>query len=288
LYISIEELAEHLAVSVSTIRTWLKSGLFSKDAFFAVNTVYRFKLEVVLEELHSANLAKEKQGLSTEIKLDETTDINHLVAYDYEALVTDLFKSMYNTYEKLSQTSDIIDDIVNELSLEIRDYSNEIAEIEDSLLSEPWNDLASILKNHNFSEVIDGIRAHVLDSYSDNDDRAKLLDELGILGDVSVIQKSLTFELEEYRSKEHSLQKRLQKRILDRLKLSPEKIKILRFYVDDIHEELFQLMLNTSADIPSQKTQDILELRRSMFSNLVNFNTGDVADELWSEIRKNS
>jgi hypothetical protein len=283
LYITIEDLAKHLAVSVSTISTWLKSGYFSKKAFFLVDTVYRFKLEVVLEELHSNSFAKIKNSSSTEIQLDKAADTNPLVFSDYEALVTDLFKNMYKCFEKLSQTSNIVDDIVNELTLEIRDYSNEMSEIEDSLLSQPWNELSSILKRYNFSEVIDDIKAHVLETYSDSDDRANLLDKLGILTDVSTIQKSLTFELEEYRSKEHSLQRRLQKRILERLGLSPEKIENLRFNAEEIHYELFQVIIKPRPDIPSQQIQNILELRRSVFSDLINFDTGNIAEGIKSE-----
>jgi hypothetical protein len=58
MYVTIEDLAKKLSISVSRIRSWLNAGYFSKGAYFGVDNEYRFNLEKVIEELHSESFGE--------------------------------------------------------------------------------------------------------------------------------------------------------------------------------------------------------------------------------------
>jgi hypothetical protein len=263
LYINIEELAEHLSVSVSTIRTWLKSGFFSQDAFFSVNTVQRFKLEVVLKELHSENFGKEENDSSLEHRAQSTPDANTIISSDYETLVTDLFKMAYGYYKLLSRNQYTLNQILDEFTLETRngDYSFEIGQ-----------DLLSILESYNLNDVVSQIRARIIECYVDSDDRAQILDGLGILVDIGTAQVHLKSKLNELNSKEQSIRERA----LEKLGLTSNMMDDLHFNEDEILETLSHVMLEPSAGIPPDSLEKIVKLRRSAFSTLIDFDTGDI------------
>ena len=50
-FVSIEDVAKHLAVSVSTVRNWVRQGDIPKDTYLKVGHVYRFDLAKVVEAL---------------------------------------------------------------------------------------------------------------------------------------------------------------------------------------------------------------------------------------------
>jgi excisionase family DNA binding protein len=52
--VSIEEMASHLSISVSTMRKWVRQGAVPKDTYIKVGHVYRFDLPKVVEALTNA------------------------------------------------------------------------------------------------------------------------------------------------------------------------------------------------------------------------------------------
>ena len=93
MYISIEELAEKLSVSVSTIRSWLKAGYFSNAAYFNVNAVYRFNFDKVIEELHSEEFGVTCVPISNpEITANgsDIPEVNRVLLNEYKYLVKGL------------------------------------------------------------------------------------------------------------------------------------------------------------------------------------------------------
>jgi excisionase family DNA binding protein len=50
-YVPIEELAKHLTLSVSTVRTWLRQNLIPRDTYIKVGNTYRFNVSKVVEAL---------------------------------------------------------------------------------------------------------------------------------------------------------------------------------------------------------------------------------------------
>ena len=56
MYIDIQELAKKLAVSVSTIRSWVRSGHLDASTYFKAGNTYRFNFEAVLNCLHGQPL----------------------------------------------------------------------------------------------------------------------------------------------------------------------------------------------------------------------------------------
>lgn len=49
--VPIEDVAKHFAVSVSTIRAWLRQGLIPQDSYVKVGSTYRFSIPKMLEGL---------------------------------------------------------------------------------------------------------------------------------------------------------------------------------------------------------------------------------------------
>tara|TARA_R100001369_G_scaffold32931_1_gene57967 strand:- start:2414 stop:2710 length:297 start_codon:yes stop_codon:yes gene_type:complete len=50
-FVPMEELAEHFAVSVSTIRSWIRKGHIPSHAFVKAGPTYRFKISDVTDAL---------------------------------------------------------------------------------------------------------------------------------------------------------------------------------------------------------------------------------------------
>jgi|TARA_R110000822_G_scaffold89022_3_gene205890 excisionase family DNA binding protein len=58
-FVPIEDVAKHFAVSISTIRAWLRQGHIPKDTYVKLGNTYRFKLPAV--EAALTNKAKEEE-----------------------------------------------------------------------------------------------------------------------------------------------------------------------------------------------------------------------------------
>jgi excisionase family DNA binding protein len=52
-FVAIEDLAKHLAVSVSTVRGWIRQGHIPDNTFLKINNVYRFDKDAVSNALLS-------------------------------------------------------------------------------------------------------------------------------------------------------------------------------------------------------------------------------------------
>lgn len=51
--VPIEDVAKHFAVSVSTIRAWLRQGLIPQDSYIKVSGTYRFSIDKMMAGLMS-------------------------------------------------------------------------------------------------------------------------------------------------------------------------------------------------------------------------------------------
>ena len=95
-YISILELAEILAVSVSTIRNWIKDGVIDRSCYFRVANTYRFSTELVLSQLHdydetADNVCKPQIKISdAEVSPMEQDEKFTVLKGDYQLLVSEL------------------------------------------------------------------------------------------------------------------------------------------------------------------------------------------------------
>ena len=50
-YVPIEELSKHLAVSISTVRGWLKKKSIPENTYIRVGNTYRFNIDAVVDAL---------------------------------------------------------------------------------------------------------------------------------------------------------------------------------------------------------------------------------------------
>ena len=50
-FVAIEDMANHLAVSVSTIRGWVRQGHIPNNTYLKINNVYRFDKQAVSDAL---------------------------------------------------------------------------------------------------------------------------------------------------------------------------------------------------------------------------------------------
>jgi|TARA_R110002012_G_scaffold190155_2_gene357728 excisionase family DNA binding protein len=72
-YLPIEDLANHLSVTVSTIRQWVKQGHIPTDCYIKVGAkTYRFDVPSVVEAL--------KKGNQSEVESDGTLEESFSVA----------------------------------------------------------------------------------------------------------------------------------------------------------------------------------------------------------------
>tara|TARA_R110000851_G_scaffold2312_1_gene9089 strand:- start:195 stop:452 length:258 start_codon:yes stop_codon:yes gene_type:complete len=55
MFVPIEQVAQHFAVSISTIRAWLRQGKIDADTFIKVGNTYRFNLPAVEASLIGRN-----------------------------------------------------------------------------------------------------------------------------------------------------------------------------------------------------------------------------------------
>jgi excisionase family DNA binding protein len=69
-FIPIEDVAEHFAVSVATIRTWIRKGHISSGTFIKAGSTYRFRLSDVIDTLLSngAELDPTQEGAVVRVR----------------------------------------------------------------------------------------------------------------------------------------------------------------------------------------------------------------------------
>ena len=53
--ITIDDLAKRLAVSISTVRSWVRQGFIPKDTYVQIAKTYRFDYDRVIEALKARN-----------------------------------------------------------------------------------------------------------------------------------------------------------------------------------------------------------------------------------------
>jgi excisionase family DNA binding protein len=59
-YVTISELADHLSVSPSTIRQWIRHEHIPEDTFIKISTTYRFDLKAVEDALRTRDRGRRK------------------------------------------------------------------------------------------------------------------------------------------------------------------------------------------------------------------------------------
>jgi hypothetical protein len=52
-YVPIESVAKHFAVSISTVRAWVRLGYIPKSAYLKISNTYRFSLPAIVAALTS-------------------------------------------------------------------------------------------------------------------------------------------------------------------------------------------------------------------------------------------
>ena len=60
-FVPIDEVAKHFAVSVSTVRTWVRQNRIPRDTFVKLGNTYRFQLSAVAKALTEANTENPKK-----------------------------------------------------------------------------------------------------------------------------------------------------------------------------------------------------------------------------------
>lgn len=59
-FVSIEDVAKHFMVSVSTARSWVRQGEIPKNTYVKIGKTYRFKLDAVVEALLGNQVEKKE------------------------------------------------------------------------------------------------------------------------------------------------------------------------------------------------------------------------------------
>lgn len=59
-YVSIKDVAQHLSVSTSTIRAWIRAGRIPRDTYMKLGNTYRFRLSDVVDALMEYNDSTEE------------------------------------------------------------------------------------------------------------------------------------------------------------------------------------------------------------------------------------
>lgn len=77
-YVPIEELAKHFTVSVSTIRSWVRTGSIPEGTYLKVGTTYRFKISDVEKAL------VESKRYEQEVK-EEAAASQHQMELNFDA-----------------------------------------------------------------------------------------------------------------------------------------------------------------------------------------------------------
>ena len=71
-FVTVEELAQHFKVSVSTLRAWIRNGHIPTDTYLKIGSTYRFCLEDVSNAMKKADQGEDKDhSIFTELNVDE-------------------------------------------------------------------------------------------------------------------------------------------------------------------------------------------------------------------------
>ena len=275
MYVTIEELAEKLSISVSRIRSWLNAGYFSKGAYFGVDNEYRFNLEKVIEELHSESFGEvtavssifatskvDPQNTSQTEKEFEIPSVNKILLKEYKYLVSQLLDIISRNILLPNSTSNKLRRFEDEFSNGY-DFKSTTVSIHEAV---------SLLKDYNLEEVVDNINEFIIATYV-GDQRRALLDNIGIFNDLSKIQKSMLDKYNEYISCEDEARQKMlvsvgvDYDVLDEV-LSDEEV---------ILEGLETALANHDEVIALSKEQSemIAEMRKSLFSKIYDFEKGE-------------
>ena len=73
-FVNIDDVEKHFAVSVSTVRKWLRDGLIPKATFIKIGNTYRFKLGAVEDALTRSNVDTDSPE-QLELDLDQDSPI---------------------------------------------------------------------------------------------------------------------------------------------------------------------------------------------------------------------
>lgn len=71
-YVTIDEVARKLHISLPTVRSWVKAGHIGTQAYIRVGTTYRFNMDAVLRSLHGA--MSEEEEPENEVPTEEPED----------------------------------------------------------------------------------------------------------------------------------------------------------------------------------------------------------------------
>lgn len=55
-YVPIEELAKHLSLAITTVRSWVRMGVIPKSTYLKVGNTYRFNIPEVIEKLKESSI----------------------------------------------------------------------------------------------------------------------------------------------------------------------------------------------------------------------------------------
>jgi hypothetical protein len=55
-YVPIEELAQHLSLAITTVRSWVRMGVIPKSTYLKIGNTYRFNIAEVVEKLKESSI----------------------------------------------------------------------------------------------------------------------------------------------------------------------------------------------------------------------------------------
>lgn len=58
-YYTVEQIAKHYQVSLSTVRSWMRTGILPQDKYIKIGKTFRFKVSEVDAALRAHNAAKQ-------------------------------------------------------------------------------------------------------------------------------------------------------------------------------------------------------------------------------------
>ena len=72
-FVTIEDVAKHFSVSVSTVRAWVRQGHIPEDTYVKIGNTYRFRLSDVTEALTKTSSSRSEETVSEDslAELDE-------------------------------------------------------------------------------------------------------------------------------------------------------------------------------------------------------------------------
>jgi DNA-binding transcriptional MerR regulator len=73
-YVTIQDVADHYLVSISTIRAWMRTKMLPQEAYLRVGNTYRFKISVVDEHLRKANTVRFEKKMEEQKEMFNNPD----------------------------------------------------------------------------------------------------------------------------------------------------------------------------------------------------------------------